>query len=137
MVVETGPRPTQVAPLTLRKRMTLTLLVEARERVRTGWVQGEGAVDSDGDRVLCTDPRAAAWCLSDALGAAWRSRRTEPAKERVRLDAALVGADSALKAVLPPIIDSLVEWNDYHAGDAAEVVAALDRAIAHVETEVI
>ena len=104
------------------------LLVEARERVASGWSQAEDARGAAGEAVEPWSADARAWSLLGAIVAAFEDGRMEE-DGRVRLNELA----TALAALAQEIEDpSLATWNDHEHRTQNEVLGVLELAIAHL-----
>jgi hypothetical protein len=107
------------------------LLEHARDLIERGWTQHADARAADENVVHPCDGRAVSWSLLGALVAA------------VEHVAAAEGEHAAIRQLartcllLADVVDadSLERWNDAGERGRDEVVAALDRASAHVDEE--
>jgi hypothetical protein len=104
------------------------LLVQSRELVTQGWCQGADARDAGGASIDAWDTSAESWSILGAIVAVLE-REAATAGE-LPLDQ-LAAALYALADVIET--ESLVSWNDCPHRTAAEVVSAIDGAIAHYE----
>ena len=98
----------------------LSLLVDARALVESGWSQEADARDSDGEPVEPWEERATSWSL---LGAIVAVLEREAARER---DIPLNELAAALTALAQRVdSDSLSAWNDAPERSARDVADAL------------
>lgn len=103
-------------------RDAIAVLREARKLLKRGWCQGAPARDAEGLSVGELKPTACRWCL---LGAISFASRGEPALYRK--------AEKILRVATG--WEMLALWNDVINRTQAEVLAAVDRAIALGERE--
>jgi hypothetical protein len=98
----------------------LEVLKAARERIAVPerWTQGCAARTSSGEPRFTGDPDAARWC---AIGSIFHDHPY------------LTAATDAYAAVVDVVKGNLSEFNDSHTH--SEVLAAFDRAIAKLESE--
>ena len=119
----------------------LRILEGARALLERGWNQGYAAQNAAGFGVSYHARNARSWCLVGALkradwdigvgahtesylGALWAVSCARP----LRTIGGINGAGAAIE---------LNRFNDFADRTADEVIAVVDRAIAHVETEVV
>lgn len=98
---------------------TLAALKEGKRKIKKNWLQGEWAIDENGDEVKATSEKAVGWCALGAVG--------------LNTDEKLNPAGRALTVALEPGWTSVFEFNDDGAETAQDVVKVFDRAIKHVE----
>lgn len=97
----------------------LAKLRQGRAKIKKNWVQGDFAVDKDGDTVKVASEEAVGWC---ALGAV--------AVDRGR---GVNGAGRALEVVLHPNWDDVTDFNDNDNTQQQDVVRLYDKAIKYVK----
>jgi hypothetical protein len=100
--------------------MSIRILADARERVRSGWRQGGVAQDASGHTVPPSSPDACRWSV---LGALLASRNGNGVSE-------LAGAVRSLHSCVGE--SALEVWNDRPWRTQQEVVVALERAMGRV-----
>lgn len=105
------------------------VLKEARALIAKGWTQGAFARDGNYQPVQVGDDAAECYCISGALHLAADTRITWKQQPET-----FNQAWRALEHVTDTRI-SLVQWNDAPERELDEVLAAFDRAIAHVRAK--
>jgi hypothetical protein len=106
------------------------MLQEARGLLLRGWSRGAQARDAQGQVVLPWSDEASSWSLLGALLATWQVHDMEDADFVAhRADARALGdATQALGEATGTA--ALDRWNDAEGRNLAEVVAAVERAVA-------
>jgi hypothetical protein len=103
----------------------------ARRLVVVGWCQGAHARDFTGAEVPSWSRQAQSWSLLGALLASWHRQDSKEAQD---VAAHLIDAHALGKAteVLGDLVgtSSLQQWNDEPGRSQAEVIDALERALA-------
>jgi hypothetical protein len=103
----------------------LRLLEDVKSLIAQGWSRGADARDADLRPVDPWDATAASWSILGAL-VAILERRAQTTGELPLEEVA-----AALYAIAHVVhVDSLEQWNDSFAHSQADVLGALDRAIA-------
>jgi hypothetical protein len=103
---------------------TVEVLMRARKLIEIGHAKGYAALDRDGNSLgEWSSPDACAWCIVGALNVA-----AETADDETPEGAALRSA--AFDALAPFVGTDFIGWNDAPERTQADVLAALDAAIA-------
>jgi hypothetical protein len=110
------------------------MLSEARRLVATGWCQGAHARNGAGREVSSWSAEARSWSLLGALLTSWH-RQDSQIDEDVITHLADAHALGEATEVLGEVVGtaSLERWNDDRRRNQAEVIAAMERALALLE----
>ncbi len=107
------------------------MVSDARRLVKRGWCQGAHARDKAGFEVPSWSEEARSWSLLGALLSSWHRQDSQAAADVVAhlADAHALGEATE---VLGQVVGTaaLDRWNDATKRTRAEVVAAMDRALA-------
>ena len=107
------------------------MLTEARGLLLRGWSRGAQARDAEGQIVLAWSAEASSWSLLGAVLASWQKHDDSLDGDVVAhaMDARALGdATQALGEATGTA--ALDQWNDAEERHVAEVLAAVDRALA-------
>ena len=106
------------------------MLQEARGLLLRGWSRGAQARDTWGQVVLPWSDEASSWSLLGALLATWQVHDMEDADFVAHRDDARALGDATQALGEATGTAALDRWNDAEGRNLAEVVAAVERAVA-------